>query len=718
MQEGGFTPLECSAKLGNLDLTNALIEKGANVNHAALNGLSPFIASASSKNSPIARRLLQAGADPVVALVTCSKNNWRSGKFLSDNKETLNLLHFVVKSLDKTSLSAEDKPYLYKYIKPTDIALQAIKIGAIQAFTQVVQDCSGRYELLLAVTRRNLFWEHLKDLIPAIIQTPAASATSRRPDELRAQIEARNQFLNRITPFLVESCLADISKSQSFESFELITALLTQSISDYETLKGLTGRGKQESLALTQVLKTAISRFSEQIASRETTKLTTYLTSFSKALTEFSRRIEASKTNEDKSICFREILSLYVKLKEASNSLKAENLGLKVTRELRDLSLAAPPKKRLLTFLSHTPTFSEQEAEILERNQLALISLSTPSQKQDLLQMGIELLQRALDRSPPSLSVLKTQISSFLMTFKFPDPLNPSLEVDWTSSEKQKEFKAQIQTYLSTSNPKYNADKKIMLDHLFQFLIQISEALLEKSLPHAEIVHPHHPISALIATEDSIALTKTGAGAGAGSGDTSTSTSSDGIYLGIGVPAGSHESWFTPGSIAGSLACLPPSTAMEPSAPPVSRDNSMTARAFVCPPPASSVAYPAPYIPTNSSMVFMTAAFARRDQEKSAELLHEINQVLENFTDLLPEQVQNAMTPFLGEDPTVSLDEGLSPRSHAFDRMTSLSDQIMTVLSAEKFTVLSETQRHNVLKISLACFAGNSAETRLKPMAY
>ena len=117
-------------------------------------------------------------------------------------------------------------------------------------------------------------------------------------------------------------------------------------------------------------------------------------------------------------------------------------------------------------------------------------------------------------------------------------------------------------------------------------------------------------------------------------------------------------------------------------------------------------------------MVFMTAAFARRDQEKSAELLHEINQVLENFTDLLPEQVQNAMTPFLGEDPTVSLDEGLSPRSHAFDRMTSLSDQIMTVLSAEKFTVLSETQRHNVLKISLACFAGNSAETRLKPMAY
>ncbi len=79
--QGGFTPLLYAARDGRIDMAQALVAKGADLELADANGITPLQMAIENENIALARYLLERGANPNSKMTTAERRSGSPWKF-------------------------------------------------------------------------------------------------------------------------------------------------------------------------------------------------------------------------------------------------------------------------------------------------------------------------------------------------------------------------------------------------------------------------------------------------------------------------------------------------------------------------------------------------------------------------------------------------------------------------------------------------------------
>jgi ankyrin repeat protein len=125
----GETALIWAVSYGNIDIVQALLRRpDINVNHRDKDGHTALDLAINKGKREIVPLLLERGADPVYAIITAHKNDWKSALETLKSPDLREvLLRGIVRSLGEQDHLDEDLKALYAEIPRTEIVLQAIK---------------------------------------------------------------------------------------------------------------------------------------------------------------------------------------------------------------------------------------------------------------------------------------------------------------------------------------------------------------------------------------------------------------------------------------------------------------------------------------------------------------------------------------------------------------------------------------------------------------
>ncbi|KAF5722036.1 ankyrin 1 [Fusarium mundagurra] len=113
------TPLVAAARAGYTDIVTALLEKGADVNYAAPNDITPLISAVLGSQAAIAKTFIDAGADMNV-VIGAEHNNWSATHFAYDLPDCMKVL--VEAGADINALGPDGTPfYLAAYFNQTKV---------------------------------------------------------------------------------------------------------------------------------------------------------------------------------------------------------------------------------------------------------------------------------------------------------------------------------------------------------------------------------------------------------------------------------------------------------------------------------------------------------------------------------------------------------------------------------------------------------------------